>query len=106
VLLVVPVGSALGAFAPGLGAWVFRYRRRPHWQVRLNVAFSIAFLALGGLAIAVHAAGLGLCRRQRAHAARRAARLLSGLLNLGALAVGMLVLATLGHVGGTLVFGR
>lgn len=106
VLLVVSVGAAVGTVASGLWDWVFRYRRRPYWQVRLKIAFSIAFLALGCLAIALHAAGLVFAAGSGLMQVGSPLGLLVGVLYLGALAVGMGVLATLGHVGGTLVFGR
>lgn len=106
VLLVAAVGSAVATFASGLWDWAFRYRRRPYWQVRLKIAFSAAFLALGGLAIALHAAGLVFATGSGLMQVGSPLGLLVGLLYLGALSVGMVVLATLGHVGGTLVFGR
>jgi hypothetical protein len=105
VLLVSSVGFALATLASGLWDWVVRYRQRPYWQIRLKIAFSIAFLCLGGVAIALHVAGLvftggGLM------ALGSSLGLTMALLYLGALSTAMVVLATLGHLGGTLVFGR
>ncbi|MGD1149158.1 MAG: TFIIB-type zinc ribbon-containing protein [Thermoanaerobaculaceae bacterium] len=105
VLLVLSVGASLATLASGLWDWNFRYRRRSYRQIRLKIVCSIVFLAVGAAAIALHASGLvfaasGLMRLDSA------AGLAAGLVYLVALGGNMLVLATLGHVGGTLVFGR
>jgi hypothetical protein len=106
VLLVLSVGLSALTFASGLWDWNRRYRRRPYWQIRLKIAFSVLFLILGGAAIALHASGVvfsastGLVNLASPIAVVLAAAELS------ALAAGMVVIATLGHVGGTLVFGR
>lgn len=106
ILLALSVGFSVLTFVSGLRDWYRRYRRRPYAQIRLKIALSVIFLVLGGLATALHASG----------AAFSAA---TGLVDLGspvavvlaaveilALGAGMVVIATLGHVGGTLVFGR
>lgn len=105
VLLVVSVGASLATLASGLWDWNFRYRRRTYRQIRLKIACSIVFLALGAGAIALHASGLvfaasGLMRLDSA------AGVAADFAYLAALAGDMVVLATLGHIGGTLVFGR
>jgi uncharacterized C2H2 Zn-finger protein len=103
VLLVLAVVAALATFASGLWDWNFRFRRRSYHQIRLKIACSIVFLTLGAAAIALHATGAvfagGLMRLDAAGLAAGAAYLLL-------LAGNMIVVATLGHVGGTLVFGR
>jgi transcription elongation factor Elf1 len=106
VLLVLSVGLSIVTFVSGLRDWYRRYRRRPYAQIRLKIAFSVVFLVLGGLAIALHASGAGFSSA-------------TGLVDLGSplaivlaaaevvvLGAGLVVIATLGHVGGTLVFGR
>ena len=106
VLLVLSVGLSIITLASGLWDWNRRYRRRPYWQVRLKIAFSVLFLILGGAAIALHASGAvfsastGLVDLASPLAVALAA------MELTVLAAGMVVIATLGHVGGTLVFGR
>ena len=106
VLLVISVGSALCTFASGFWDWAFRYRRRPYWQIRLKIVFSIVFLGLGSLAVALHAAGLVFAAGSGLMELGSPLGLLSGFLYLGALSAAMILLATLGHIGGTLVFGR
>jgi uncharacterized C2H2 Zn-finger protein len=105
VLLVIAVCAAAATLASGLWDWNFRYRRRTYRQIRLKIVCAIVFLAVGAAAIALHAsgavfAGSGLMRLDT----------LSGFVAGGAylllLAGNMIVVATLGHVGGTLVFGR
>lgn len=106
VLLVLSVGLSVLTFASGLWDWNRRYRRRSYRQIRLKIAFSILFLLLGGAAIALHASGVVFSGG-------------SGLVDLGSplsvalaavefalLVAGMVVIATLGHVGGTLVYGK
>jgi len=106
VLLALSVGLSVLTFAAGLWDWRRRYRGRPYWQIRLKIVFSVLFLILGGIAIALHASGFvfqastGLVDVASPMAIGLAA------VELGALLLGMDVIATLGHVGGTLVFGR
>jgi uncharacterized protein YbaR (Trm112 family) len=106
VLLVLSVGLSIPTFVSGLWDWNRRYRRRSYRQIRLKIAFSILFLILGGLAITLHAsgavfsAGTGLVDLGSTISVALAA------VELALLAAGMVVIATLGHVGGTLVFGK
>ncbi len=106
VLLVLSVGLSVVTFASGLWDWNRRYRRRSYRQIRLKIAFSILFLLLGGAAIVLHASGAVFSAG-------------SGLVDLGSplsvtlaavelalLVAGMVVIASLGHVGGTLVYGK
>jgi len=105
VLLVISVAAALATLASGLWDWNFRYRRRTYRQIRLKIACSIVFLVVGAAAIALHAsgavfAGSGLMRLDSL------AGLMAASVYLVTLGGDMIVLATLGHVGGTLVYGR
>jgi hypothetical protein len=105
VLLVLSVGASLATLASGLWDWNFRYRRRSYRQIRLKIACSIVFLAVGAGAIALHASGLVFAASGLMHL-DSAAGLVAALAYLVALGANMVVLATLGHLGGTLVFGR
>jgi len=105
VLLVASVAAAVATFASGLWDWNFRYRRRTYRQIRLKIACSVVFLLVGGVAIALHASGAvfsagGLMRVDTVAGLAAAGAYLI------ALAGNMIVIATLGHVGGTLVYGR
>jgi len=106
VLLVLAVVGALPTFASGLWDWNRRYRRRPYRQITLKIAGSIVFLAVGGLAIALHASGAVFSGATGLMQLGSPLGLLAALLYLGALAGNMLVVTVLGHVGGTLVYGR
>jgi hypothetical protein len=106
VLLIVSVAFSPVTFASGLWDWAFRYRRRPYAQIRLKIAFAIAFLAVGAVAIALHASGLVFSQTTGLMDLATLGGALAGLLYLAALGIGMVLLATLGHVGGNLVFGR
>jgi uncharacterized C2H2 Zn-finger protein len=106
VLLVLAVVGALPTFASGLWDWNRRYRRRPYRQIAFKIAGSIVFLAVGALAIALHASGAVFSATTGLMQLGSPLGLLAALLYLGALAGNMLVVAVLGHVGGTLVYGR
>ena len=106
VLLIVSMGASVLTVASGLWDWTFRYRRRPYRQIAVKIAFSVAFVVLGAMAVALHASGWVFSPvtgfvdlASPTHVAAAAAYLL-------VLTANMVVLATLGHIGGTLVFGR
>ena len=106
VLLALSVGLSVLTFASGLWDWRHRYRGRPYRQITLKIVFSVLFLMLGGIATALHASGFvfqastGLIDVASPMALGLAA------VELRSLRLGMVVLATRGHIGGTLVFGR
>jgi len=106
VLLALSVGFSLITAASGLWDWAFRYRRRRYAQITLKIACAVAFLALGAVAVALHVSGIVFSPVTGLMDLATFGGLLAGLLYLAALAAGMVLLATLGHVGGNLVFGR
>jgi uncharacterized C2H2 Zn-finger protein len=106
VLLVLAVAGALPTFASGLWDWNRRYRRRSYRQITFKIAGGVVFLAVGGLAIALHASGAVFSGTTGLMQLGSPLGLLAALLYLAALGAGMLVVAVLGHVGGTLVYGR
>ncbi len=106
VLLVSSVGLSVVTVASGLRDWYRRYRRRPYAQIRLKIVFSIAFLVLGVLAIMLHASGAAFSPATGLVDLGSPLAILLAALEVIALGAGMIVIATLGHVGGTLVFGR
>ena len=106
VLLVLSVGFSVVTFASGLRDWVRRHRRRPYAQIRLKIVFSVIFMVLGGLAIALHASGAVFSATTGLVDLGSPMALVLAAVELAALGAGMVVIATLGHVGGTLVFGR
>jgi hypothetical protein len=106
VLLVLSVSLSVVTFAAGLWDWFRRYRRRPYWQIRLKIAGSILFLVVGGAAVALHASGLVFSAATGLIDLASPVAVAAAVVQLMLLTVGMTVIATLGHVGGTLVFGR
>jgi hypothetical protein len=106
VLLVLSVGLSVVTFASGWRDWTRRYRRRPYRQIRLKIAFSIAFLVLGFFATALHASGVVFSASTGLVDLSSPLALVMAAVELIVLTAGMIVIATLGHVGGTLVFGR
>jgi uncharacterized protein YbaR (Trm112 family) len=106
ILLVISVGLSTVTIVSGLRDWYRRYRRRPYAQIRLKIAFSVVFLVLGGLAIALHASGAAFSAATGLVDVGSPVALTLAAVELAVLGAGMVVIATLGHVGGTLVFGR
>lgn len=106
VLLAVSVTFSVVTTASGLWDWTFRYRGRRYAQTSLKIAFAIAFLAVGAAAIGLHASGLVFSPTTGLMNLATFGGVLAGFAYLAALSVGMVLLATLGHVGGKLVFGR
>jgi hypothetical protein len=106
VLLALSVGLSTVTFASGLRDWFRRYRRRPYWQVRLKIAGSILFLVVGGAAVALHASGLVFATSTGLVDLGSPLAVAAAAVQLLLLSAGMVVIATLGHVGGTLVFGK
>jgi hypothetical protein len=106
VLLVLSVGLSVLTFASGLWDWRHRYRGRPYRQITLKIVFSVLFLMLGGIAIALHASGAVFQASTGLVDIASPMALALAAVELTALVLGMVVIATLGHVGGTLVFGR
>ena len=106
VLLAVSVGFSLLTVASGLWDWAMRYRRRPYAQIRLKIAFAAGFLAVGVVALGLHLSGLVFSQATGLMNLTTVGGVVAGLVYLAALATGTVLLATLGHVGGNLVFGR
>jgi hypothetical protein len=106
ILLVLSIAFSVLTFASGLRDWMRRYRRRPYAQIRLKIAFSVVFLILGVMAIALHASGAAFSAATGLVDLGSPLALALAILELVVLGLGMVVIATLGHVGGTLVYGR
>ena len=106
VLLVLSVGLSVVTFASGLRDWKGRYRGRPYRQIRLKIVFSVLFLALGGLAIALQASGAVFSASTGLVNLASPLAVSLAVVEVCALLAGLIVVATLGHVGGTLVYGR
>jgi uncharacterized protein YbaR (Trm112 family) len=106
VLLALSVGLSILTFVSGLRDWSRRYRRRSYRQIRLKIVFSVIFLVLGALAIALHASGAVFSPTTGLVDLGSPLSLAMAALEVTILAAGFVVIATLGHVGGTLVFGK
>jgi uncharacterized C2H2 Zn-finger protein len=106
VLLVMSVGFSLATLVSGLWDWNFRYRRRNYRQIRVKIAFAIIFLVLGAAAVALHASGLVFSPATGLLQLGSPLGVVAAIGYLAMLAANMVVIATLGHIGGTLVYGR
>lgn len=105
VVLTVSVGASLLTIASGLWDWLFRYRRRPYRQIRVKIAGSVVFVVFGVVALVLQLGGWVFSTSGLVDLASPV-QLVATLVYLVLLAANMVVLATLGHIGGTLVFGR
>jgi len=106
VLLILSVGLSVVTLGSGLWDWNRRYRRRPYRQIRIKIVFSIAFLVLGAVAIGLHASGAAFSATTGLVDLASPLAVVLAAAEMAALTAGMVVIATLGHIGGTLVFGR
>jgi len=106
VLMVLSVGLSVVTFASGLWDWNRRYRRRPYRQIKLKIVFSALFLLFGGAATALHGSGVVFQASNGLVDLASPVSLVLAAAEIAALGAGMVVVATLGHIGGTLVFGR
>ncbi len=106
LLLSLAVVFSPLTIAAGLSDWWRRYGKRPYRIIRLKIAFSIAFVVLGAAALALHASGTVFSPATGLLAGGSVGHLLASAAYFAALGLGMVVVATLGHVGGNLVFGK
>jgi len=106
VFLVLSVVCSLLTFASGFLDWRHRYRARPYRQISLKILCSICFVACGGVAAWLHAQGLVFPRGTGMMDLASPLHLAAGVLYLLLLLLGMVIIATLGHIGGNLVFGK
>lgn len=106
VLLMLSVGLSFVTLGSGLWDWNRRYRRRPYRQIRLKIVFSVLFIFLGVVAVALHASGAVFSQATGLVDLSSPLSVVLAGLEMAVLSAGMIVIATLGHVGGTLVFGR
>jgi hypothetical protein len=106
VLLVVSVAASTVTFASGYWDWKRRYRGRPYRIVSLKITFAIVFLALGAGAVALHASGFVFAAETGLIDLASMKNMVIAIAYVGMLAMNLIVLSTLGHVGGNLVFGK
>jgi uncharacterized membrane protein len=106
LLLVLSVAGSLLTFASGVWDWRQRYRARRYRQISLKIACSIGFVICGAVAGVLHAFGLVFPDGSGMMQLGSPLNLAAGLLYLFLLLVSMALVATLGHIGGNLVFGR
>jgi len=106
VFLVLSVLCSLLTFVSGFWDWRHRYRARPYRQISLKIICSLCFVVCGGAAAALHAQGLVFPLASGLMDLTSPLHLAAGLLYLLLLLLCMVVIATLGHIGGNLVFGK
>lgn len=102
ILLTVAVVSSALTFLTGFIDWKYRYGGRSYRVITLKLILSGIFLAVGLITVALHPVvfNAGIIAFDTALA------VLAALLYFTFMGAAMFMLATLGHVGGYLVFGR
>lgn len=102
IMLAIAVISSLFTFLTGFSDWKRRYGGRPYRIITLKLILSGIFAIFGLLALLLHffifSSGIITFTSYFA--------VLSTFLYFGLMGAGMFMLATLGHVGGYLVFGK
>ncbi|GAB4434575.1 MAG: hypothetical protein OHK0040_05580 [bacterium] len=104
-LLLVSLIFSVPAFLTGLYDWYYRYEKRRYRTIDVKIVFSIIFLVLGLFAFLLHHGGLvfslesGVIEPYFINVFFASVYFLLMLIN-------MLLLTTLGHLGGLLVFGK
>jgi len=106
LLLAVSVVFSPLTIAAGIWDWRHRYGKRPYRIIRLKLVFAAAFVALGAAALALHASGAVFSPATGLLAGAAPLQAVAAAAYFAALGLGTIAIATLGHVGGNLVFGK
>ncbi len=102
LMLLIAVGSSALTFLTGIIDWKFRYGGRPYRVITLKIILSALFLVVGIGVIALH---FVVFKGGIIEFNNLVNILITGFYFM-LLAIAMFMLATLGHVGGYLVFGK
>lgn len=102
VFLAIVIVSSLFTFLSGFADWKRRYGGRPYRIITLKLILSGLFTGIGLLVFLLHS----LLFSQGMMAMNSLADILVLLLYFILLGTAMVILVTLGHVGGNLVFGK
>jgi hypothetical protein len=106
VLLVLAVGLSPLTIGVGLWDWFRRYGRRPYRIITLKIVFSVAFVLLGAVTVALQAGGAVFSPVTGMIDVSSPLHALAVAVYFAVLSLNLIVVATLGHVGGNLVFGK
>lgn len=104
-MLLISVLFSLLTFLTGLWDWYYRYEKRRYRVTNIKIIFSLLFFILGGIAFLLHYSGLifspitGLATLEGVNILSISAYFVLMFSNL-------IIIATLGHLGGLLVFGK
>lgn len=104
IFLILSILFSPLTFLTGYIDWYYRYEKRPYRMIELKIIFSIIFFILGIFAILLQMSNLifdinGIL-------IMRPINIIAFIFYLGVLIIEMIVIATLGHIGGLLVFGK
>ncbi|MBN2802687.1 MAG: hypothetical protein JXR91_06310 [Deltaproteobacteria bacterium] len=103
IMFAIAVASSLLTYISGVWDWKFRYGQRPYRVITLKIIFSALFLLSGIAVVLLHNvvfADTGVINFTNP------ITILATLAYFGFQGLAMLFIATLGHVGGYLVFGK
>lgn len=104
LFLIVSIIFSLFSFASGYYDWYWRYEKRKYRIISVKIYFSIFFIILGTLAFGLQISGLIF--NHSGFFIFQFPNLLLGLVYFLTMFINMILLITIGHLGGLLVFGK
>lgn len=103
--LIIAVIFSVPAFLSGLYDWYFRYEKRRYKTITVKITLSIVFFVLGLLAFCLHHYGL-VFSPETGLLTFSMSNIFFAILYFILMLANMICLATIGHLGGLLVFGK
>ena len=102
IMLIIAVGSSALTFLTGFVDWRYRFSGRSYRVITLKIILSTLFLIIGAVSIALHF----VIFNGGIIALDNFMNIVAVIFYFGFMSAAMFMLATLGHVGGYLVFGK
>ena len=106
LFLVVAVAGSVIAGITGVIDWVLRYGKRPYRQIQLKIALSVVFFIFGIAVIGLQISGMVFHQTTGLIMFSSVINVLLMVVYFSLLGIQMAAMATLGHIGGYLVFGK
>lgn len=104
IFLFVSIIFSTITFASGYYDWYMRYEKRKYRMITVKICFSLLFLVLGILSLFLQTSGLIF--GENGFLILNTAGILLSCLYFLLMFTNMCIIATLGHIGGLLVFGK
>lgn len=104
-MLLISVVFSFPTFLTGLRDWYYRYEKRRYRLINIKIIFSLLFFVLGFIAFLLHYSGL-VFSPLTGTATLEGINILFILVYFVLMLLNLIIIATLGHLGGLLVFGK